>query len=161
METHKKPIKTNAMKIGDLILDIETEFLNRVEGVLQSQDELTFDGNTVIEVLMIEMPHGSRRLYALSKEEWNLKKCLVVVQSEDSLCAARAISICLSNIGDGPTSSKYKNMKNCRRREQVKAARLLYLQAGVHSKEHGVGLGDMEKFASTATCETNILFWIK
>ena len=27
METHKKPIKTNAMKIGDLILDIETEFL--------------------------------------------------------------------------------------------------------------------------------------
>ena len=26
METHKKPIKTNAMKIGDLILDIETEF---------------------------------------------------------------------------------------------------------------------------------------
>ena len=132
-----------------------------MEGVLQSQDELKFDGNTVIKVLMIEMPHGSRRLYALSKEEWNLKKCLVVVQSEDSLCAARAISICLSNIRDGPTSSKYKNMKNCRRREQVKAARLLYLQAGVHSKEHGVGLGDMEKFASTATCETNILFWIK
>ena len=26
METHKKPIKTNAMKIGNLILDIETEF---------------------------------------------------------------------------------------------------------------------------------------
>ena len=72
-----------------------------MEGVLQSQDELTFDGNTVIEVLMIEMPHGSRRLYALSKEEWNLKKCLVVVQNEDSLCAARAISICLSNIRDG------------------------------------------------------------
>ena len=159
METHKKPIKTNAMKIGDLILNIETEFLNRVEGVLQSQDELTFDGNTVIEVLMIEMPHGSRRLYALSKEEWNLKKCLVVVQNEDSLCAARAISICLSNIRDGPTSSKYKNMKNCQRREQEKAARLLHLQAGVPIKEHGVGLDDMEKFAFTARCEINIVSW--
>ena len=68
--------------------------MNRVDGVLQSQYEFSSDGNTVVEVLMIEMPHGPRRLYALSKEEWNLKKCLEVVQKEDSLCAARAISIC-------------------------------------------------------------------
>jgi hypothetical protein len=41
-----------------LIDNLQEEFLDKIEEVLQSQDELTFDGNTVIEVLMIEMPQG-------------------------------------------------------------------------------------------------------
>ena len=97
METKKKPIKTSIIKIGTLIEKIEEEFLNKIEEVLQSQDELTFGEDTIIEVLILEMPHGSGRLYALSKEEWNLKKCLVLVQNEDGMCAARAISICMSS----------------------------------------------------------------
>merc|ERR1712072_795513 len=117
-----------------LIEDIEEEFLNKIEEVLQSQDEIIFGEDTIMEVLLLEMLHGSGRLYALSKEEWNLKKCLVLVQNEDGMCAARAISICLSYLTDGPTSNRYKNMKNSRRKEQVKAALQLHHQAGVPIK---------------------------
>ena len=159
METQKKPIKTSIIKIGTLIEEIEEEFLNKIEEVLQSQDELTFGEDTIIEVLILEMPHGSGRLYALSKEEWNLKKCLVLVQNEDGMCAARAISICLSYLRDGPTSSKYKNMKNSHRKEQVKAALQLHNQSGVPVKDQGVGLDDMEKLARCARCEINIVCW--
>ena len=159
METKKKPIKTSITKIGNLIENIEEEFLDKIEEVLQSQDELTFHGDTFIEVLMIEMPHGSSRLYALSKEEWNLKKCLVLVQNEDSLCAARAIAICASFLRDGSTSSKYKNMKNSHRKEQTKAAHQLHSLAGVPIRDQGVGLDEMEKLALTARCEINIVSW--
>ena len=159
METKKKPIKTSIIKIGTLIEEIEDEFLNKIEDVLQSQDELTFGEDTIIEVLILEMPHGSGRLYALSKEEWNLKKCLVLVQNEDGMCAARAISICTSYLRDGSTSSRYKNMKNSHRKEQVKAALQLHNQAGVPVKDQGVGLDDMEKLARCARCEINIVCW--
>ena len=159
MHTKKKPIKTSVLKIKELLEDLEEEFLNKIEDVLQSQDELTFDGNTVIEVLMIEMPHGSSRLYALSQEEWNLKKCLVIVQNEDYMCAARAISVCLSYLRDGPSSSKYKNMKHSGRKEQGKAANALHVKANVPITEYGVGLDDMEKLAVTAKCEVNIVCW--
>ena len=100
MNTQKKPIKTDVLKIRDLIDNMQEEFLDKIEEVLQSQDELTFDGNTVIEVLIIEMPQGAGRLYALSKEEWNLKKCLVLINNDDGLCAARAIAVCLSYLRD-------------------------------------------------------------
>ena len=93
---------------------------------------------------MIEMPHGSGRLYALSQEEWNLKKCLVIVQNEDYMCAARAISVCLSYLRDGPSSSKYKNMKHSGRKEQGKAANALHVLANVPITEYGVGLDDLE-----------------
>jgi len=118
MNTKKKPIKTSITKIGTLIDKLDEEFLDKIEEVLQSQDELKFDGNTIIEVLMIEMPHGAGRLHALSREEWNLKKCLVHVQNDDNMCAARAIGICLSYLRDGPSSSRYKNMKHADRNEQ-------------------------------------------
>ena len=46
METKKKPIKTSIVKIGTLIEDIEEEFLNKIEEVLQSQDEIIFGEDT-------------------------------------------------------------------------------------------------------------------
>ena len=159
MNTQKKPIKTSVLKIRDLINNLQEEFLDKIEEVLQSQDELTFDGNTVIEVLMIEMPQGAGRLYALSKEEWNLKKCLVLINNDDGLCAARAIAVCLSYLRDGPTSSRYKNMKHGGRKEQYETALDLHQRAHVPIGEQGVGLDDMEKLAKAASCELNIICW--
>jgi hypothetical protein len=159
MNTQKKPIKTSVLKIRDLIDNMQDEFLDKIEEVLQSQDELTFDGNTVIEVLIIEMPQGAGRLYALSKEEWNLKKCLVLISNDDGLCAARAIAVCLSYLRDGPSSSRYKNMKHSGRNEQYKAALDLHQRAHVPIGEQGVGLDDMEKLAKAANCELNIICW--
>ena len=43
MNTQKKPIKTSVLKIRDLIDNLQEEFLDKIEEVLQSQDELTFD----------------------------------------------------------------------------------------------------------------------
>ena len=113
----------------------------------------------MIEVLIIEMPQGAGRLYALSKEEWNLKKCLVLINNDDGLCAARAIAVCLSYLRDGPTSSRYKNMKHSGRKEQYKAALDLHQRAHVPIGEQGVGLDDMEKLAKAANCELNIICW--
>ena len=159
MNTQKKPIKTSILKVGELIDDIEDHFLDKIEAVLQSQDGLAFDGNTIIEVLIIEMPHGSGRLYPLSNEDWNLKKCMVHIQNDDHMCAARAIVVCLSYLRDGASSSKYKNMKHCGRKEQSKAALDLHKRAQVPVSEHGAGLDDVEKLAFAAGCELNIVSW--
>ena len=53
MNTQKKPIKADALKIRYLIDNMQEDFLDKIEEVLHSQDELTFDGNTVIEAIVV------------------------------------------------------------------------------------------------------------
>ena len=98
-------------------------------------------------------------VYTLSHDEWNLKKCLVHVQNDDNMCAARAIGICLSYLRDGPSSSRYKNMKHIGRNEQRKYTKDLHDRANVPITTNGVGLDDMRKLAVASDREVNVVCW--
>ena len=81
------------------------------------------------------------------------------MQNDDNMCAARAIGICLSYLRDGPSSSRYKNMKHIGRNEQRKYAKDLHDRANVPITTNGVGLDDMRKLAVASDCEVNVVCW--
>ena len=69
--------------------------MERIEKVMQSNQNLTIDGVLEISIGIIKFPRaqGRHQHLSITSESLKLKRCLVVIENDDTLCLPRALSV--------------------------------------------------------------------
>ena len=128
------------------------DLLRRLEAILQSNTNVSLDGNATITVTRVVMDRGGsgRRLDrgTMNLEKWLLrKKCVVMINNKDDLCCARAI---VTARAKEDQHVQYDTIKRGRI-EQTQLAISLHRQAGV--PEGPCGLEELSKFQDVLSNE--------
>ena len=111
----------------------------------------------VIEVQSAKVPRGQGRLQ-VTKHNLKLKKSLITIRNDDSLCLARAVVTALANINKSKwTKSQLKHGFNESRKLQGQEAEKLHLEAQVVPNEYGGTLSDVDEFAKHLGIQINIV----
>ena len=84
--------------------------LSHVEKVVQSNEEFRLNTTVNIDVIRVEMPHGSGRLKRTTlniRDYLKKKKSVITINNKDDLCLARALATGIARIEKDP---RYKRM---------------------------------------------------
>ena len=84
--------------------------LSHVEKVVQSNEEFRLNTTVNIDVIRVEMPHGSGRIKRTTlniRDYLKKKKCVIPINNKDNLCLARALVVSIARIEKDP---RYRGM---------------------------------------------------
>ena len=84
--------------------------LSHVEKVVQSNEEFRLNTTVNIDVIRVEMPHGSGRFKRTTlniRDYLKKKKCVIPINNRDNLCLARALVVSIARIEKDP---RYRGM---------------------------------------------------
>ena len=84
--------------------------LSHVEKVVQSNEEFRLNTTVNIDVIRVEMPHGSGRFKRTTlniRDYLKKKKCVIPINNKDNLCLARALVVSIARIEKDP---RYRGM---------------------------------------------------
>ena len=84
--------------------------LSHVEKVVQSNEEFRLNNTVNIDVIRVEMPHGSGRFKRTTlniRDYLKKKKCVILINNRDNLCLARALVVSIARIEKDP---RYRGM---------------------------------------------------
>ena len=79
--------------------------LSHVEKVVQSNEEFRLNTTVNIDVIRVEMPHGSGRYKRTTlniRDYLKKKKCVIPINNKDDLCLARALVVSIARIEKDP-----------------------------------------------------------
>ena len=121
------PISTKSLKRTQMT---EEHIITNVIETLQSCEDLPFDESLRFEIQVLERPQGEGRSMKIidPEKDVKLKRSVITINNEDSLCMARAIVVLMAKINKNP---QYKAICNCRKPMQKKKAEELHHSAGV------------------------------
>ena len=84
--------------------------LSHVEKVVQSNEDFRLNTTVNIDVIRVEMPHGSGRLKRTTlniRDYLKKKQCVIPINNRDNLCLARALVVNIARIEKDP---RYKGI---------------------------------------------------
>ena len=79
--------------------------LSHVEKVVQSNEEFRLNDTVNIDVIRVEMPHGSGRFKRTTlniRDHLRKKKSVILINNRDNLCLARALVVSIARIEKDP-----------------------------------------------------------
>ena len=79
--------------------------LSHVEKVVQSNEEFRLNDTVSIDVIRVEMPHGSGRFKRTAlniRDHLRKKKSVIPINNRDNLCLARALAVSIARIEKDP-----------------------------------------------------------
>jgi hypothetical protein len=158
----------NAKTLNNFHIDKDTieAVVDKFSAIVQSGKPVVLDSRTTIRVAVFEPPKDEERplvprfigfgwgnrdsFESFSIEEFADRcKGVVVIRNDDKLCMARALAVCMAsfNKDKDKTSKKFfDNIRDSKRKEQLRAAIQLCMKAGV-SDTKPCDESDLEKFA--------------
>ena len=107
--------------------------LSRVEKVVQSNEEFRLNDTVNIDLIRVEMPHGSgksrvRRTTYDIREYLKKKKSVICINNKDNYCLARALAVSIARIEKDP---QYRQITDSSRHIQFERALALHQAAHV------------------------------
>ena len=105
--------------------------LSQVEKVVQSNEEFRLNDTVNIDIIRVQMPHGSGRLKRTTfniRDYLREKKSVICINNKDDTCLARALVVAIARIENDP---RYKSIIDSRRNIQDRRAFDLHRAANV------------------------------
>ena len=96
--------------------------LSHVEKVVQSNEEFRLNDTVNIDVIRVQMPHGSGRCKRTTlniRDHLKKKKSVIVINNKDDLCLARALVVSIARIEKDPLYSHVRNSSRPLQRERA------------------------------------------
>ena len=96
--------------------------LSHVEKVVQSNEEFRLNNTVNIDVIHVEMPHGSGRLKRTTlniRDYLKKKQCVIPINNKDDLCLARALAVSIARIEKDPRYIRIIEPGNSIQRERA------------------------------------------
>ena len=96
--------------------------LSQVEKVVQSNEEFRLNTTVNIDVIRVEMPHGSGRAKRTTlniRDYLKKKKSVVPINNKDDLCLARALVVSIARIEKDPRYVRITRPDSCVQRERA------------------------------------------
>ena len=96
--------------------------LSHVEKVVQSNEEFRLNTTVNIDVIRVEVPHGSGRLkrdIVNIRDYLKKKKCVIPINNKDDLCLARALVVNIARIEKDPRYGRITRPDSTVQRERA------------------------------------------
>ena len=96
--------------------------LSHVEKVVQSNEEFRLNTTVNIDVIRVEMPHGSGRYKRTTlniRDYLRKKKCVIPINNKDNLCLARALVVSIARIENDPRYNRITRPDSVVQRERA------------------------------------------
>ena len=96
--------------------------LSHVEKVVQSNEEFRLNTTVNIDVIHVEMPHGSgrrKRDIVNIRDYLKKKQCVIAINNKDDLCLARALVVSIARIEQDPLYDHIRNSSRPLQRERA------------------------------------------
>ena len=96
--------------------------LSHVEKVVQSNEEFRLNTTVNIDLIRVEMPHGSGRFKRTTlniRDYLKKKKCVIPINNKDNLCLARALVVSIARIEKDPRYGRIIEPGNSIQRERA------------------------------------------
>ena len=113
------PIALPFCSLGELTTE---KVLSHVEKVVQSNEEFRLNNTVNIDVIRVEMPHGSgrsRRTTLNIRDHLRKKKSVIPINNKDNLCLARALVVSIARIEKDPQYNSIKDSRWAIQRERA------------------------------------------
>ena len=96
--------------------------LSHVEKVVQSNEEFRLNTTVNIDIIRVEMPHGSgrtNRTILNIRDYLKKKQCVITITNKDNLCLARALVVSIARIEKDPRYNRVIDSTHTVQRERA------------------------------------------